>query len=196
MDENNFLVIKKKYEARQIKDMSDAEILTEAVKTFQRIHVITGWNLPDDNEYIKILSEEFCLKLKEDFYMMNFPEIVYAFRKNGIGIKDWGKNMNLDLICNVLGDYCIERTRISFEEEKINLNPPKLKINTDEEIDNLHRKWAEEFYQRIKKGQIEMVPAYCEEILIKDGLLKQGSSVSAFFVQALGLQKENVYKKD
>jgi hypothetical protein len=104
--------------------------------------------------------------------------------------------MNLDLICNVLGDYCIERTRISFEEEKINLNPPQLKLNTDEEIDNLHRKWTEEFYQRIKKGQIEMVPAYCEEILIKDGLLKQGSSVSAFFVQALGLQKENIYKKD
>jgi hypothetical protein len=67
MDENNFLVIKKKYEARQIKDMSDAEILTEAVKTFQRIHVITGWNLPDDNEYIKILSEEFCLKLNDEF---------------------------------------------------------------------------------------------------------------------------------
>ena len=195
MDENNFLVIKKKYESKQIKDMSDAELLTEVSKAFQRIHVITGWNLPDDNEYIKILSEEFCLKLKEDFYMMNFPEIVYAFRKNGIGIKDWGKNMNLDLICNVLGDYCVERTRISFEEEKIILNPPAVKINTQDELDNIHRKWTEEFYQRIRSGKIEMVPAFTEDILIKDGLLEKGHSVSAFFVKSLNEQRENIYKK-
>lgn len=188
-------VVEKKYAAPQIKNLTQAEITTEAANCLRRIHVITGWNLPDDVEYMKMLLEEFTNKLKEDFYMMNFQEISFAFRKNGLGIKDWGKNMNLDLICNVLGHYCAERERISFEEERLVTEPPVMKVNTDEEIDNLHRKWTEEFYQRIRSGQIEMVPAYCEDILVKDGLLKAGSSVSAFFVKVLNEQRKNIYAK-
>lgn len=142
-----------------------------------------------------MLVEELANKLKEDFYMMNFAEVVFAFRKNGLGVKDWGKNMNLDLISNVLGAYCAERERISFEEERLVTEPPVMKVNTEEEIDNLHRKWTEDFYQRIKNGQIEQVPAYCEDILVKDGLMKQGDSVSAFFVKALNEQRQNIYRK-
>lgn len=175
--------------------MSDADILSHVAETLKRIHVITGWNLPDDIDYMKIITEEFYTKLKEDFHMMNFPEIIFAFRKNGIGVKDWGKNMNLDLICNVLGNYCVERERVSFEEEKAVTEPPPLKINTNDELDNFHRKWTEDFYQRIKSGMVENVPAYCEDILIKDGLMKQGESVSAFFVKALNEQRKNIYKK-
>lgn len=189
-------VVKKKYESPQIKYLSDSELNTSLADCIQRIHVITGWNLPDDQNYMKILFEELRNKLKEDFYMMNFSEIVYAFRKNGLGVKDWGKNMNLDLICNVLGHYCAERERISFEEERLVTDPLIMKVNTADEIDNLHRKWVEEFYQRIKSGQIEQVPAYCEDILVKDGLLKQGDSVSAFFVKVLNEQRKNIYKKE
>ena len=74
--------------------MNDAELLTKVAECLSRIHIITGWNLPDDRNYTKGLTEEFILKLKEDFFMLNFSEILYAFRKNGLGIKDWGKNMN------------------------------------------------------------------------------------------------------
>lgn len=189
-------VIEKKYAERRIVDMSDAEILTNIAGSLKRIHVITGWNLPDDVEYMKILTEEFHKKLKEDFYMMNFSEIVYAFRKNGLGVKDWGKNTNLDLICNVLTQYCEERTKISAEEERIILQPKEMKINSDEQLDNFYRQWTEEFYQRIRSGRIENVPAYCQEILIKDGLMKEGESVAAFFVKSLNENRQNIYLKD
>ncbi len=185
----------KKYEAPQIKNMGDAELAGEVADCLRRIHVITGWNLPDDKQYMKLLFEELLQKLKEDFYMMNFPEIAYAIRKNGVGIKDWGKNMNLEMICNVLGAYCLEREKLSYEEEKLVNQPPPMKIYTDEEIDNDHRRWTEEFYQRIRKGNVEKVPAYCKDILVKDGLMKKEESVSGFFVFKLNSNAENIYRK-
>lgn len=157
-----------------------------------KIHVITGWVI--DEALKDVLNDQFRKHLIESYPVMNVDEIEYAFRKKGTTTKDWGKTFNLALVDEVLIPYCEERMRLSFELEERNSVPPTMKPNTEEDLDNFHRKWTEEFYQRVRKGQIENVPAFCEEILVKDGLLKQGHSVSAFFVQALNSKRENIYE--
>lgn len=176
--------------------MNDAEILTGISESLQRIHVITGWNLPEDKSYMKILVEEIHAKLKESFSNMTFAEINYSFRKNGLGIKDWGKHINLDLICGVLTEYLFEREKISYEEEKISANPPQQKINTDEELDNFHRQWTEEFYQRIRRGYVEEIPDYVASILKKDGLILEKKDASQFITYMLNNFKNNIYNKE
>ncbi len=65
-------VLERKYSEPRIEKMSDAEILTRSGDCLKRIHIITGWNLPDDKDYVKILIEELAQKLKEDFATLNF----------------------------------------------------------------------------------------------------------------------------
>lgn len=200
LSKDDIQVIEKKYAEKQIEQMDDTELLTKVAECLLRIHIITGWNLPDDKNYIQALTEEFMLKLKEDFFMMNFIEVVYAFRKNGLGIKDWGKNMNLDLVCNVLGVYCEERTRLSMEEESLALkkNPPVQKIYTDEEILNQRRGHIEIAYQAMRSGNYPILHIYFPEVLHMDGLIPRSTdeAMNEFFVDALGKGIENIYIQD
>jgi hypothetical protein len=82
-------MIELKYSDTPISLMADAELRTKLLKVLKRIHVITGWNLPADQEYTGLLLDELHAKLKESFDMLNLREIVAAFRENGIGVKDW-----------------------------------------------------------------------------------------------------------
>lgn len=180
-----------KYQSEQMGQMSEENLRRYSIALLLKIHVITGWVIDPDLK--DILSDQFRKHLLENYPVMNVDEIEYAFRKKGTTTKDWGKTFNLALVDEVLIPYCEERMRLSFDLEERNTQPPPMKVNTEEEIDNFHRKWTEEFYQRIRSGQIENVPAYCQDILVKDGLMKEGDSVSAFFVNALNTQRQQIY---
>lgn len=186
-----------KYSKPQICKLSDVEVRTGIFNVIKRIHIITGWPLPNDDEYLAILADELMLKLQADFYMMNFDEVVLAFRKNGIGVKDWGKNMNLTLVCEVLAEYCNERLRLSAEEERLKAVPPKQVIYTDEQLLNLHRQDIENFYQRCRAGIIPSgIPPYFLPVLIKDGWMADGSDdMTAFFSEQLNSNIQSLYKK-
>ena len=195
MDKEHLDVLRFKYTETIIEKMEDPELLSKTAECLLHIHVITGWTLPDDKNYIKVLTEQLCLKLKEDFYMLNFTEIKYAFRKS-VGKKDWGKNMNLELICMVLGEYCSDRLMISREEEKLVTAPAEQKIYTDEEILNDRREEIEKAFQAMRKGYCPILHSYFWQVLYDDDLLKNNiETVGEFFVRKLNSNTENIYVK-
>lgn len=190
-------ILEKKYAETVIGQLSRPQVLTKAAEAIQRIHVITGWSVPDDKTYTKILIEEFSLKLVEGFPNLNFQEVVYAFRKNGIGVKDWGKNMNLELIVQVLAQYSEERKQLSMQEERMRDNPTQ-RIYSEDEIRNDYRANVEAFYQRCRRGVIppEDLPDYFKEILVYDKLIHPDSNdLHAFFADCLQNGFLNIYVK-
>jgi len=192
MDNEYLEVLKNKYAERTIRNLNDAELLADTAKCLLNIHVITGWSLPDDKDYIKVLTEQLCLKLKEDFYMLNFSEINFAFRK-AVGKQDWGKCMNLELVSSVLGAYCYERSKISFEEEKV-ITVPEQKLYSDEEILNQRREEIEKAFQAMKKGYYPLLHSYFWQVLYDDDLLKNNiETIGEFFVRKLNSNTENIY---
>lgn len=69
-----------------------------------RIHVITGWTLPA-NELLQLFIDQFQLKVEESWGILNPDEIEYAFRANGPKVKNWGSNMSINLLDEVLSPY-------------------------------------------------------------------------------------------
>lgn len=72
------------------------------------------------------------------------------------------------------------------------------KIYTEEELDNLHRQYVEEFYQRCLNGirPPNELPEYYLKILIKDGYMAEGSDdLHSFFAYWIGRGYRNIYLK-
>lgn len=174
--------------------MAEQNLWTYAKATLLKIHVITGWTIPKD-ELMKILLDQFIKKLVESYPNVNPEEIEYAFRNYGTTVKDWGKAMNLSLIDEVMMPYLSDRKHLSHELEERNTEPPPVEIYTDEQLDNLHRGWTEEYYQQIRKGIVKEIPDYTRAILTKDGLIGNGGDADMFFTWKLGNLVENIYKK-
>lgn len=175
--------------------MSEQEVGLWSKTLLLKIHVITGWTIPDSDLLI-ILVDQFQKKLIESYPNMNADEIEYAFRQSGTTVKDWGKAMNLSLIDEVLIPYLDERKRLSHTYEERKAPPPEQVILTDQQLDDLHRKDIEEYYQRCRNGRVPYnMPDYFKPILVKDGLMKQEDDLISFFVQRLGKGFENIYVK-
>ena len=178
----------------KIKDWNDEDLKTEILfNLITVIHVITGWKLPDDPGYVKILCEELVLMLKEDFFMLNLSEVSLAFRKNR-KVQDWGKSMNLNLIAEVLGSYCEERTRIGNEERKLNEKPAEQIIYSDEEIQNQRRGEFEKAYQAMRQGHLPIIFDYYEELLVLDGILPLGENLHEWISNQLNKGVEGIFK--
>lgn len=193
LNEEHLEIINVKYKSPLVKNIDNCEMLKCCLKAIKRIHVITGWVLPDDVEYVKILTEEFSLKMKEDFYMLNFDEVYFAFRKNIKGIKDWGKAMNLDLVCSVLGAYCHERELASIEERRVKEKPTEQVIYDDEQMQNQRRADFENAYQAMRKGYRPTIYDYYEELLVLDGIMDLGDNLHEFISNKLNSKIESIY---
>jgi hypothetical protein len=175
--------------------MSESEVSLWGKSLLAKIHVITGWVIPD-GELLTILIDQFQKKLVESYPDMNVDEIEYAFRQGGTTVEDWGKSMNLALLDKVLIDYLGERKRLSHTLEERNVPPPVQVLLTDDQLDDLYREDVENFYQRLRYGRTTNdVPKYFKDILVKDGLLKQDDDATQFFVDRLGRGSENIYIK-
>jgi hypothetical protein len=174
--------------------MNHVETGTWAKALLLKIHVITGWVIPG-NELLNILVDQFEKKLKEDYGHFNVEEIEYAFRKHGTAVKDWGKQMNLSLIDEVLIPYLHIRHEASENERKRNFRAPEQRIFTDEEIQNERREHIELAFQAMKAGKMPIIHVYFAEVLEADGHLKENEKVADFFVRVLGQNLPNIYVK-
>lgn len=187
-------MIEKKYAAKQICHMDEKEISLWPKALLLKIHIITGWVIPA-TELLNILVDQFQKKLIEDYGNLNTEEIEYAFRRSGTTIKDWGKEMNLNLIDQVLIPYLNERMQVSAKEEKIK-HPPEQKIYTDEEIMNQRRGHLEMCYQVLRRGKVPIIFPYYAEVLVTDGFIEKQEDMDQFFSESLGKGIENLYVKE
>lgn len=175
--------------------MTEWEIKKWAIALILKINVITGWIIPDE-EIMNILVDQFEKKLIEDYDMLNTEEIEFAFRKSGTTAKDWGKEMNLNLIDQVLGPYLDSRLQASANEEKRKRQPPPQKVWTDEEILNERRGQIEQAFQAMRKGYYPILHPYYREVLDGDKLLLEDENLPAFFVRKLNSNAQNIYLND
>lgn len=207
-----------KYSPPQLQEMTLADVLKFTGELLLKIHVITGWEVPQQ-ELLLILRDQLYRKLIEDFPQLNTQEIEYAFRNAGCSIEDWGKTMNLNLIDKILVPYVGKRYDLGKLEE-IKAPPPKQKIYTEDELLNIQRCDIEMFYQRLRNGRTSPVPDYFAEVLLRDGLLlaveyedqdslidspfgetptivkkTRPETVGEFFVRKLNTQAQRIYIK-
>ena len=142
---------------------------------------------------MNILVDQFEKKLYEDYPMLNTEEIEYALRSGGTLVKDWGKEMNLNLIDKVLSPYVSNRLLASANEQQKKYKPPIQKIYTDEEILNQRRFHIEQAFQAMRKGYYPILHSYFVEVLSSDEFLKENETLADFFVRKLNSDTVNIY---
>jgi len=109
-------------------DTDEIDLWTDSV--ILKIQAITGWIIPEKNVLL-IFTDQLKKKIVESYSTVNVDEIEYAFRQYGTVVKDWGKQMNLSLIDEVMIPYLAKRFEISrIEEQQKN----KLLNNSEPEI--------------------------------------------------------------
>jgi hypothetical protein len=149
--------------------MTDAEVSKWTKALLLKIHVITGWVIPDDDPLYNILIDQFQKQLTEKYFELNPDEIEYAFRKAGTTIEDWGKSMNLNLMDKVLLPYLNDRYMISEVERQLaykKTQPPFSLDNID------YRRMIEEDYQYFLSGKVfQTFPVHYYPTLVKDGFI-------------------------
>lgn len=145
--------------------MSPQELNVSAYALLLKIHVITGWNFPE-KELAAILVDQFEKKMIESYGTVNSDEVEYALRNYGTTVKDWGKQMNLSLIDEVLQPYLEKRAQVSKVEEQ-----KKLPEESKEEI--TYETWYAETVDQIRKGlKVDFAPAMLYDWLKKKGRIK------------------------
>lgn len=188
------IIIEKKYASKKINFLSDVERLFAVKNILLKIHVITGWVLPT-SELMNVLIDQFYKKIIEDYSELNPDEIEFAFRNKGTILKDWGKEINLNLIDEILIPYVNSRFEISKKEE--NLIPVKEdKLWSNEEIINQYRFEIESCFQALRKGYRPLIHKYFEETLRNDGMMNEDENISEFLVRKLNSMVENLYIKE
>jgi hypothetical protein len=138
-------VIEYKYASPKISEMSPQELQAWGKALALKIHVITGWSIPNHEALLNILQDQLMKSFQEKFSDLNPDEIEYAFRSR-TDVQDWGKQMNLQLIDSVLMPYLNERYRISDQERQINYFKRKREFDFHNDIN--WRGLIEEDYQR------------------------------------------------
>jgi hypothetical protein len=108
-------VIQAKYKSKPFGLMTGLELSFASKGLLLRLHVITGWALPE-MEFQNILIDQLEKKISESYPNVNADEIEYAFR-NCHHVQDYGKAMNLQLISEVIEPYLKKRHQLSEIEE-------------------------------------------------------------------------------
>lgn len=135
-----------------------------------KISVITGWVLPTE-EMLTTLVDQFRKKLAETYSNCNSEEIEYAFRNFSYHVKDWGKQVNLNMIDEVVQPYLLRRREQSVVEEQA--APPLLLSSKKENLSNFGMlRWLAQEIRFIKTGKpFELIPMELYEYLDKRGLI-------------------------
>lgn len=188
------IVIQKKYASKKFKYFNEVEMLFAVKNILLKIHVITGWVLPMA-ELMNVLIDQLTKKIREDYSELNQDEVEYAFRNKGTVLKDWGKEMNLNLIDEILVSYLDSRYAISKKEEEMKVPIESIRWS-EEDILNKYRFELETCFQAMRKGYKPIIHIYFEETLRNDGLMKDDENISEFFVRKLNSGTENLYIKE
>lgn len=143
-----------------------------------KIHVITGWVVPS-NELLNVLVDQFEKKMLEGYPTLNGDEFEYAFRTYGTTVKDWGKQMNLSLIDEVLIPYMEARRNVSAIEEQANarlLDSPKEDVG-----DQAMSEWFEDLRKRTLR--LEFLPLMIYDWLEKKERIKKTAAEKYEYLQ-------------
>lgn len=146
--------------------MSPPELTVWSKSAILKIHVITGWVVPA-NELVNVLIDQFQKKMIESYPTINPDELEYAFRTYGTTVKDWGKQMNLSLVDEVLIPYMSARATVSQIEEQA--KPLLIEAPKEEMSDITMRDWMEDVKKR--KMAVAFMPVMIYEWLEKKGEL-------------------------
>ena len=187
-------VISNREAAPSIIQLDEYQRLSAIKTTLLKITVITGWAVPKA-EMMTILVDQFLKLILEGYPSMNVVELEYAFRHYGTKIKDWGKEINLSLITEVLDAYQGSKSEVFESAFKSLPIASEGHIYTDDEYDNMARAEIEAYFQYRRRG-IEnplWMPQWVE-ILIKDGFIKNELQVEPFFDWAIK-SLTNLYEK-
>jgi hypothetical protein len=158
-----------------------------------KIHIITGWTIPNE-EMMVILIDQFLKKMVESYPTINAEEMEYAFRNNPV--KDWGKNMNLNLIDEVMSPYLQKRKELSrMEEEKASklLTLPAPEITDDEFIDSIKNLYLD------SNKNWRLIPVLAYDILVRQEKIKLDKEDKVLIKMIIDEQfegAEEVIKKD
>jgi hypothetical protein len=172
-----------KYASPIISKMQPVQILQAVRISLYKINVVTGWKLPDDEDYLNVLIEEFCKKLTQQYKNLNFDEIQYSIRTYGTQIKDWGKSINLSLIDEAITIYLDERRRVSIiEEQKKQLPPAAAQPLTDAD----YLEWVTDTETMYNKGvlSVALLPVPIYDYLDRSGILKLDIETKRIYYKA------------
>lgn len=169
LTEQEAKILDVKYQGKRIKDLPEAEIALYTEGLLTRIHIITGWKLPENEMLLTALNHEFCLQIKSRYRELTIEEITFAMREYGVAVKDWGKYANLSLIDEPIQEYLAARKSVSKIEEQH--RPEEPKELPPEGVD-----WSDT-WEMIKSGDLrqfnpDLIPwASIYDWVVKTGLL-------------------------
>ncbi len=190
-------MIELKYASPCFRMMNDITRDIASQSLLLKIHVITGWVIPNDDDILSVLQYQFCLKLSEKYGNMNCEEIEYAFRNKESDIKDWGKSMNLSLLDEVLNPYLEKRFELSRIEESIrsNLNnfPVKQLDYIDETLEEKQTYLAE--WENREDFNINNVPPFLYDYLVEfEKINPTPEQKWEYFYKAADIRKANLFR--
>lgn len=161
-------IIRVKYQGKQFGSMEWNELNKWSKAILIKINAITGWTIPE--ETTEILVDQFRKKLTESYKNCNPYEVEYAFRNYGTAVKDWGKQMNLSLIDEVMMPYLERRFELSRIEEQKSKPVQQIEYKEDMSMEAMQM-WFDEIKDKIKSGNmlIEFIPPMLYEWLNENG---------------------------
>ncbi len=128
-----------------------------------KISIITGWVVPED-EFMNILVDQFRQLLIEKYATCCPQEVEYAFRLMGTTVKDWGKQINLALIDEVMIPYMNRRAEVSKHEESHKLARLQYKPREDTSDAGME-KWLQE--TKDQNLPVEFLPVMLYDWLVE-----------------------------
>lgn len=185
-------VLDLKYRSKRFSDMKPAEISVCSYGLLLKISVVTGWPLPTAEQLLDILIDQFYHKLKESYADFNVEEIEYAVRNYGTKIKDWGKNINLSLLDEVMVQYRTQRETVSEIEQNRQrpmIDEPKLEDITNQDWYNQTKGLV-----RNRKLTVEFVPLPLYDWAFKENLINPTIDEKwDYMLQAINLRQAKLY---
>lgn len=182
-------IIERKYQSRPFGKMDEDEVRIQSHGLLLKINTVTGWSFPLSDKGQDILIDQFAKLLTEKFTLVNPDEMEYAFRNSEV--ENWGKDINLNLVKEVMRPYLEKRFEVSrIEEQKTakELPPPDDQPMSDEEF--------LEFYKNSYKitESFELIPVRCFGILIRAGKIEWPEG--KYRENILSIARANFFAKD
>jgi hypothetical protein len=161
-------ILEVKYKSKPFSKLSQSELQVQLHQALIRLSVITGWIMPSD-DIQDILFDEFKRKIIDCYGNMNIHELMWAIRYCSKHVNNWGKELNLVLIDEILDIYLGKRREVSNIEEHKKKPQPMI-----EEQKELTEEQYQEFYDAVKAQSLkaEFVP-----VMLYDWLDKKGEVV-------------------
>lgn len=173
-EEKQILTVK--YQGKRIADLSIDEIIVAAQTLIFKIYAITGWAIPA-NEIQDIFIDQLYKKMYESYKNLTIAEVEYAFRNYGTTVKDWGKQMNLALIDEVINAYLSARSEVSKLEQSIKKELPAPQESLSDEA-------MQDWLNHIKADpRLEFMPVMLYDWAEKKGLINYSTAQKKEFYQ-------------